>query len=591
MNSDGPQGVDISTPVINQLANLPSMSSILASAYAAEKAKNAAASMSDSVVTKPGEAAMSNPVSKKPGEAAMSNPVPSFTPLVPQEVVPASMPSVSSSATVQPPSSLSLTPIDHVDSKLNVPLVATGGLPPGSRKNIKICFNGIVKNEKNVMLRRLKNIAHSVDAIAITDTGSTDNTIEIIEQFGKDSNIPTRVDKEEMVDFEVNRTAALRFAEKFVMEVDPAATWYLMMGDADDLNFGGDPAIVQTLPEDKRPLFPSFDKTTFGSDTYQVMMASGISNYVYTWMIKLKQGRVWEWKTPIHEYLRIKSDTSKEPPTISLIKGGYVESRREGSRTLQDDKKYFRDALTFERALMKPDCDRFRCVFYLAQSYRDCNLYDQSYRRYAERANMGGYEGEVYCSLMEMFNIRFLHKKKHDGKLIEIGMRALDIDPRRLEVPYFLVRFYNGRSVGDFKDSDRIDEMRSEIRHLRVQMDTLKKNSKHIVIERQGRNFDNAGKMNTMAWTIAQPFLNRTLRDDFLFSNIMVYDHLFYIESGYAAFYAALKTEMLEGKAEAIKIKKQSRDLLAKAVASKYIDPQRKDQLMNDLRKFYKDIV
>ena len=42
----------------------------------------------------------------------------------------------------------------------------------------------IVKNESRVILRLLESVRLIVDSYCICDTGSTDNTIEIIKLFG-----------------------------------------------------------------------------------------------------------------------------------------------------------------------------------------------------------------------------------------------------------------------------------------------------------------------------------------------------------------------------------------------------------------------
>jgi cellulose synthase/poly-beta-1,6-N-acetylglucosamine synthase-like glycosyltransferase len=49
----------------------------------------------------------------------------------------------------------------------------------------KICLNMIVKNESKVILRLLYSVLPLIDGYCICDTGSTDNTIELIESFMK----------------------------------------------------------------------------------------------------------------------------------------------------------------------------------------------------------------------------------------------------------------------------------------------------------------------------------------------------------------------------------------------------------------------
>ena len=47
----------------------------------------------------------------------------------------------------------------------------------------KICLNMIVKNESRVIERLLRSVLPLIDTYCICDTGSTDNTVEIIKTF------------------------------------------------------------------------------------------------------------------------------------------------------------------------------------------------------------------------------------------------------------------------------------------------------------------------------------------------------------------------------------------------------------------------
>ena len=50
----------------------------------------------------------------------------------------------------------------------------------------KICLNMIVKNESKIITRLLDSLLKIIDHYVIVDTGSTDNTIEVISNYFKD---------------------------------------------------------------------------------------------------------------------------------------------------------------------------------------------------------------------------------------------------------------------------------------------------------------------------------------------------------------------------------------------------------------------
>ena len=72
----------------------------------------------------------------------------------------------------------------------------------------------IVKNESHIIEETLKNICQYVplDYWVISDTGSSDNTKEIIENFFKMKNIPGELIDNKWKDFAYNRTKALECA-------------------------------------------------------------------------------------------------------------------------------------------------------------------------------------------------------------------------------------------------------------------------------------------------------------------------------------------------------------------------------------------
>ena len=46
-----------------------------------------------------------------------------------------------------------------------------------------ICLNMIVKNESKIITRLFDTVLHIIDTYCICDTGSTDNTVEIIKKY------------------------------------------------------------------------------------------------------------------------------------------------------------------------------------------------------------------------------------------------------------------------------------------------------------------------------------------------------------------------------------------------------------------------
>ena len=58
---------------------------------------------------------------------------------------------------------------------------------------VKLILTQIMKNESHVAERMLNSIKSIVDGICVVDTGSTDNSIEIVKKWGEDNNVETYV--------------------------------------------------------------------------------------------------------------------------------------------------------------------------------------------------------------------------------------------------------------------------------------------------------------------------------------------------------------------------------------------------------------
>lgn len=96
-----------------------------------------------------------------------------------------------------------------------------------SDKTPKLCLNMIVKNESKIIQRLLESVSSIIDSYCICDTGSTDNTKEIIETFFKSKNIPGKIVEEPFKDFGYNRSFALKACEN-MENAD-----YILLLDAD----------------------------------------------------------------------------------------------------------------------------------------------------------------------------------------------------------------------------------------------------------------------------------------------------------------------------------------------------------------------
>ncbi|MFZ1102860.1 MAG: glycosyltransferase [Hyphomicrobiaceae bacterium] len=276
----------------------------------------------------------------------------------------------------------------------------------------KICLNMIVKNEAHVIRRCLGSVGPIVDTWVIVDTGSTDGTPGIIQEHLK--GIPGTLIERPWKNFGHNRTEALALARN--------SADYVLIFDADD---------VLVVPRD-------FTMPELTLDAYMLSIQLGSTSYWRTCVVSNR--RAWRYVGVLHEYLACDGEYSPERLTGLTIDAG-VEGGR--SRHVGAAEKYANDARILEGALVD-EPDNARYVFYLAQSYRDSGQWRKSLETYRRRATMGGWDEEVWYSLLEIGKLSE-RLELPPATVTERYLAAYQHRPRRAEPLVELARYYRER--------------------------------------------------------------------------------------------------------------------------------------------------
>jgi glycosyltransferase involved in cell wall biosynthesis len=99
---------------------------------------------------------------------------------------------------------------------------------------VKLVLTQIMKNESHVAKRMLDSIKPIVDALCIVDTGSTDNSIEVVKQWGKDNGVETFVFEKAFDNFESCRNHAFEMARAEFLTRGDGHDWYSFWLDFDE---------------------------------------------------------------------------------------------------------------------------------------------------------------------------------------------------------------------------------------------------------------------------------------------------------------------------------------------------------------------
>lgn len=289
----------------------------------------------------------------------------------------------------------------------------------------------IVKDESHIIEETLNSVLKYISYWVISDTGSTDNTKEIIKSFFEKHSIPGYLVEHKWKDFGSNRTYALQSAYKRRKHFD-----YIWVFDADDL-------VVGDL------IFPK-DRT---KDIYLLKYGS---DFTYMRQQLFNSFEKWRYVGVLHEYPKC---VSKKNPSKDNIKGEYyINSRRLGARNKNED-KYLKDVKVLLQGL-KDEPNNVRYMFYLAQSYLDCKDFQNSIKWYTKRVEKGGWFEEVYYSLYRIAtNMECLGEPWE--KVENAFMKAWKYLPSRAEPLYEIAKHY--RLENDFSRAYTLAKTASKI--------------------------------------------------------------------------------------------------------------------------------
>jgi len=360
-------------------------------------------------------------------------------------------------------------------------------MPKSKDLIIKICLVMIAKNESHIVTNAsLPCLTGFIDAWVIDDTGSTDNTIDLIKEFFNEAKIKGEMHETPWRGFNYNRTVNLRHAEEYIRNNRKShEIWYMFTMDADDLIYGGNVHEYNKSVEIQQFKIDNEMILTKKPDMIKIPIVAGGNFYHRMCFIKYNNELRWKYTGVVHEYLTPIREHREKPKILGFMNTGYYVGRHMGARS-KDPSIYLNDAMTMEkRLLVKPDSKKkHRYTFYIAQSYRDARMYKRAEEKFIERANMGGWGEEVYLSYVDAARCRMkqntednanfikcfqnniehtpefnksklyqdtkkqIDKLKNDNVVIEYLISAIDVRPTRLEAPFLYTQIltWKGKS-------------------------------------------------------------------------------------------------------------------------------------------------
>ena len=264
----------------------------------------------------------------------------------------------------------------------------------------------IVRDAADFISETLQSVLPYVDEWVIVDTGSVDNTKQVIQNFFDEARLEGQLVERPWIGFAHNRTEAIALCS--------GRADYAFMIDADDLVEG------------------RLDLSHLDAAGYCVRFGP---HNVYWRPALFSLNKNWEFRGAVHEYaICLEGD-----PTINL-NGDYNFVFRSLGNRGKDPLKFQRDIDVLLAEYEKDPTDP-RTVFYLAQSYRDHGDTEKAIKWYRHRSDMHGWDEETFVATLELGKL--LAQTKIDPSTVtETFERAWQLRPSRAEALVELARFH-----------------------------------------------------------------------------------------------------------------------------------------------------
>jgi tetratricopeptide (TPR) repeat protein len=269
----------------------------------------------------------------------------------------------------------------------------------------------IVKNEEKVIRRLLESVCTLIDSYCICDTGSTDNTIQVITEFFSEKNISGRIFEEQFQNFEYNRTKALH--ESFTMNCS-----HILLMDADMILRMG----------------PDFDKTTLqemNADVYHILQGTDTFFYKNARLVRCHPDVKYMGVT--HEYLSYPDHFKGTDLDKSFL---FIDDIGDGG---SKSDKFQRDIQLLSKDVEEHP-ENVRSWFYLANSYRDVDNFEKAKECYLKRIELKNWSEEIWYSYYSLGKLCIKHGKFAEA--IYYFMRAYEHNQNRFENIYQIIHYF-----------------------------------------------------------------------------------------------------------------------------------------------------
>jgi len=277
-----------------------------------------------------------------------------------------------------------------------------------------LCLNMIVKNESKIITRLFDSVATIIDSYCICDTGSTDDTVQIVRDYFSNKNIPGLIVTEPFENFCHNRNFALQSAL--------GLSDYILLMDAD---------MTLEISEFKK-------QDLNAADSFHILQGNDSYHYQNTRIVR--NNGLYSYCGVTHEYINVPAKNIMRSFTKQQL---FIKDIGDGG---SKSDKFERDIKLLSNGI-KDEPNNSRYHFYLANSYYDHGDFKEAIEIYKKHIQLGGWNQEVWYSY---YRIGMCYKNIGDiAQAICSWMDGYDYLPDRLEGLCEIITHY--RVIGKHK--------------------------------------------------------------------------------------------------------------------------------------------
>lgn len=269
----------------------------------------------------------------------------------------------------------------------------------------KIALGMIVKNEEKVIIKTLQTAIDAVDCVYIYDTGSTDKTVQLINEFSEQ--YPSKqfyMKFGQFVNFEKTRNELLEWIDNHPDSLDVD---FILLLDAND-EFHG----CQELRNFAKEHLIDTTKDEGGFYITQKWLYGEVVERYYN-IFFIRPRMEWKYYGAVHEYIGPKNIKLAKTP-IRCPESIYIYQNR-NENCEQSFVRYHRDrTLLLEELKNKPNNPR--TLFYLGQTCDCLELYNEAFYYYKLRLGITeeGLPEEIYHAKYRLGNLCIRLNKSHE---------------------------------------------------------------------------------------------------------------------------------------------------------------------------------